>query len=49
MTEQQRLFLVQARTDFVVFEIWEELQKTAAGRQFLSLLGRLFAAAEAFL
>ena len=31
------------------FEIWEELQKTAAGRQFLSLLGHLFAAAEVFL
>jgi hypothetical protein len=31
------------------FEIWEELQKTAAGRQFLGLLVRLFAAAEAFL
>ena len=31
------------------FEIWQELQKTAAGRQFLSVVGRLFAVAEAFL
>src|SRR4051794_31891566 len=31
------------------FEIWQELQETAAGRQFLSLLGGLFAVAEAFL
>ena len=32
-----------------VFEIWHELRKTAAGRQFLDLAGRLFAAADAFL
>jgi hypothetical protein len=31
------------------FEIWQDLQETAAGRQFLSVIGRLFAAAEAFL
>jgi len=31
------------------FEIWQELQETAAGRQFLSLLGGLFAVAEALL
>ncbi|MBI1915188.1 MAG: hypothetical protein HYS12_10685 [Planctomycetes bacterium] len=31
------------------FEIWQELQETAEGRQFLSLLGGLFAVAEAFL
>ena len=31
------------------FAIWHELQETAAGRQFLSLAGRLFAAADAFL
>jgi len=31
------------------FDIWRELQETAAGRQFLSLVGRLFAVAEAFL
>lgn len=31
------------------FEIWQELQETAAGRQFLNFVGRLFAAAEAFL
>ena len=30
------------------FEIWEALQ-SPAGRQFLTLLGRLFVAAEAFL
>jgi hypothetical protein len=30
------------------FEIWQELQ-SAAGRQFLTLVGRLFAAAETFL
>lgn len=30
------------------FEMWHELQ-TAAGRQFISLIGRLFVAAEAFL
>src|SRR5205085_6295161 len=32
-----------------LFDIWRELQETAAGRQFLSLVGRLFAVAEAFL
>jgi hypothetical protein len=31
------------------FEIWQKLQKTAAGRQFLSMVGRLFKVAEAFL
>jgi hypothetical protein len=31
------------------FGIWRELQETAAGRQFLNLVGRLFAVAEAFL
>jgi hypothetical protein len=31
------------------FAIWQELQETAAGRQFLSLVRSLFAAAEAFL
>lgn len=31
------------------FLIWRDLQRTAAGRQFRSLVGRLFAAAEAFL
>jgi hypothetical protein len=31
------------------FEIWQDLQDTAAGRQFISTLGRLFEAAEAFL
>jgi hypothetical protein len=31
------------------FGIWQELQETAAGRQFLTILGRLFATAEAFL
>jgi hypothetical protein len=31
------------------FEIWQELQETAAGRQFLAIVSRLFAAAEAFL
>ena len=31
------------------FAIWQDLQETAAGRQFLSLVARLFAAAEAFL
>ena len=31
------------------FGIWQELQETATGRQFLTMLGRLFAVAEAFL
>lgn len=31
------------------FEIWQDLQTTAAGRQSLDLVGRLFAAADAFL
>lgn len=31
------------------FEIWNELQETAAGRRFLHLLGALFHAAEALL
>jgi hypothetical protein len=31
------------------FEIWLELQETAAGRQFLSIVRRLFVAADAFL
>ncbi len=31
------------------FAIWAELKETAAGLQFLSLTGRLFAAADAFL
>jgi len=31
------------------FDIWRELQETAVGRQFLNLVGRLFAVAEAFL
>lgn len=31
------------------FGIWADLQDTAAGRQFLSLAGRLFRAAEVFL
>ena len=31
------------------FAIWEELQETASGRKFLSLVRDLFAAAEAFL
>jgi hypothetical protein len=31
------------------FGIWQELQETAAGRQFLNLTTRLFAAADAFL
>ncbi len=31
------------------FEIWQNLQETAEGRQFLSLVSRLFAAVEAFL
>jgi len=31
------------------FEIWQELQETAAGRQFLSLTSQLFAAADAYL
>jgi hypothetical protein len=31
------------------FAIWQELQETAEGRQFLNLTGRLFAAAEVFL
>ena len=32
-----------------VFEIWQELQETAAGRQFVTIVRHLFAAAEAFL
>jgi hypothetical protein len=32
-----------------LFEIWQELQETSTGRQFLTIVGRLFAAAEAFL
>ncbi|HEV3006970.1 MAG TPA: hypothetical protein VGX78_21040 [Pirellulales bacterium] len=31
------------------FETWQDLQETAAGRQFLNVLARLFAAAEVFL
>jgi hypothetical protein len=31
------------------FEIWQQLQETAAGRHFLHLVGRLFEAAETFL
>lgn len=31
------------------FEIWEEIQSTAAGRQFLKFAGDLFAAATSFL
>lgn len=31
------------------FEIWQELQETAAGRQFVEMATRLFASAEAFL
>lgn len=31
------------------FEIWQELQETAAGRQFINLVSRLLAVAEAFL
>jgi len=31
------------------FEIWQEIQKTAIGRQLLTIISRLFAAAEAFL
>jgi hypothetical protein len=31
------------------FAVWQELEETAAGRQFLHLVGRLFAAAEAFI
>ena len=31
------------------FEIWQELQETAAGRQFLEIIRRLFAVADAFL
>ena len=50
MTEYQRLFLVQARTDLAVFQLlWQDLQETAAGRQFLNLTGGLFAMADAFL
>jgi hypothetical protein len=32
-----------------VFDIWGQLQDTVAGRQFVNLVGRLFATAEAFL
>jgi hypothetical protein len=31
------------------FEIWEALQETASGRQFLKIVGRLFGVAEIFL
>jgi hypothetical protein len=31
------------------FRIWQDLQETVAGRRFLNVVGRLFAAAEAFL
>ena len=31
------------------FEIWQELQETAAGRQFVELASRIFATAETFL
>ncbi|MBL8795147.1 MAG: hypothetical protein JNM56_14655 [Planctomycetia bacterium] len=31
------------------FEVWQELQGTGAGRQFLNLVEQLFAAAETFL
>ncbi|HEX7376352.1 MAG TPA: hypothetical protein VF278_04535 [Pirellulales bacterium] len=31
------------------FELWDDLETTAAGRQFLNLITRLFANAEAFL
>ncbi|MGO8751711.1 MAG: hypothetical protein ACLQNE_37695 [Thermoguttaceae bacterium] len=31
------------------FQIWQELQETVAGRRFLDLTGRLFAAADAYL
>jgi hypothetical protein len=31
------------------FAVWRDLQETAAGHQFLNLIGRLFAAAAAFL
>jgi hypothetical protein len=31
------------------FSIWQELQETAAGRQFVSLVGNLFSVAESFL
>ena|SRR5688572_2571384 len=31
------------------FDVWRQLQDTPAGRQFLSLAGRLFAAADSFL
>ena len=31
------------------FAVWQDLQETAHGRQFLKLLGNLFAAAETFL
>ena len=39
----------QAAPAEYTFGVWQELQKTAAGRKFLSLTARLFAAAEAFL
>jgi hypothetical protein len=32
-----------------IFEVWQELLEVAAGRHFLSVVARLFAAAEAFL
>lgn len=31
------------------FDVWQELQETAAGRQFLNMVGRLFVTAESFL
>jgi hypothetical protein len=31
------------------FEVWQDLEETPAGRQFLNLVGRLFANAESFL
>lgn len=39
----------QAAPAEYAFAIWQQLQGSAPGRQFLSLLGRLFLAAEAFL
>ena len=48
MTEAQRLFLAQARSAPVEyrFDIWQDLQETSAGRQFLKFLRDLFASAE---
>ena len=39
----------QAAPAEYTFEIWQELEKTSAGRQFLSFTRHLFATAEAFL